>query len=217
MHYQLEVVMPPTDAVETALKQILALFDENGEENEDHDRRHAFYDYYVIGGRWSANKILAALGEGRLKDFHQMLHDQHITVAGLQWGKPTLQPADQVDKVDMLWRDAFPDAPVSVCPLFDNYKGAWGDVMPLSEAPMGMLCAHVIVAALDYKNEKLEAVYMIQESIWNGVTHVKAAWDGTLGAAIEGGVEKMRNYKPEYAAKRTPQPDWLVVTVDYHS
>jgi hypothetical protein len=216
MHYQLEVVMPPTDDVEAALKQILWPFDENAND-DDHDKRHAFYDYWQIGGRWSGNKMLATLGEDRLDAFHKMLHDRRITVSGLRWGKPTLQPTSQVAEVDMLWRRSFPDAPVSVCPLFDNYKGDWGDVMSLKDAPLAMKCSHVIVAALDYKDVTLEAVYMIQESMWNGVTHIKAAWDGTLGAAIEGCMEKFKNYTPEYAAKRTPQPDWLVVTVDYHS
>ena len=188
MHYQLEIIMPPTDDVSAAVKEILTPFDENAEDSEDRSMRYVFWDYWLIGGRWSGNKLLSLLGDERLDAFRQLLADRHITAAGLQWGKPTLSPADQRPIVDAMWRDAFPDAPIFECPLFDYYKGNSGDVMMLKEAPRAITCQRVIVAAPDYKGERLESVYMIQESIWNGVTHVETTWD-----------------------------DWLVVTIDYHS
>jgi hypothetical protein len=216
MHYHLEIVMPPTDDIEAAIMEILAPFDENCE-NQDIASKHAFWDWYRIGGRWSGAKLEALLGEQRIADFRAALQEANITVSGVQAGKPTLSPADQRDKVDAMWNAMFPDSPVKTCPLFDHYKGDFGDAMPLGECPEGLACSHLIVAASDWRDEKIEAVFMIQESVWNGVNYVETKWDGTLASGVAMCAEKFKHYKAEYAEKRTPRPDWLVVTVDYHS
>jgi hypothetical protein len=216
MHYHLEIVMPPTDDVTAAIEQILAPFDENGANDEDHSTRYAFWDWWQIGGRYGSDKMLAAFDKDRVAAFYKLLNESKITISGVRAGKPTLQPVDQAETVNMMWGDAFPESPVRECPLFDNYTGDNGDVMKLADVPTGVTCSHVIVAA-HYKDEGLEAVFMVQDSIWNGVTHCKTAWDGTLAGALAMAAEGRSHYKPEYAAKRTPQPDWLVVTVDYHS
>lgn len=54
MHFHLEVIMPPTTNVEGALEKIMAQFDENNE-----DASHAFWDWYVIGGRFFWRKANA--------------------------------------------------------------------------------------------------------------------------------------------------------------
>jgi hypothetical protein len=218
MHYHLEIITPPNEDVKTVVEKILAPFDENGDKKEeDYSAKHAFWDWWQVGGRYSGNKLLARLGEDRIASFRKLLHDQHITVSDFRAGKPTLSPADQAETVNMLWRDAFPDWPSVACPLFDNYKSDTGDVMKLEEVSEGLACSHVIVAGPNYSGENIEAKFMIQESIWNGVTHCKTAWDGTLAAAIGMALDRIKDYKPEYAARLTPQADWLVVTVDYHS
>ena len=213
MHYHLEIVMPPTDDVDAAVKEILAPFDEN----DGTDRSHAFWDYWVIGGRWGGAKLMAAFEQTRLDEFYARLKDAKVTVSGLQFGKQTLSPGGQEETVDRLWNETFPESPVKVCPVFDNYKGSYGDVMRLGDYPAALTCVHVIVAALDYKGEKLEAVFMCRDSIWNGVMHQDTRWDKTLSGALRDNTEKMKHYQPEYAARRTPDDDWLVVTVDYHS
>ena len=54
MHYHLEVIMPPTADISTALDDILKPFDESC---EDEDLKSVtFWDWYVIGGRWAGKK-----------------------------------------------------------------------------------------------------------------------------------------------------------------
>lgn len=209
MHYRLEIVMPPTEDVKAAIEQIMAPFDENGEY-----RNHAFWDYWLIGGRWSGSKIKALLGDDRIRKFNDLLVEKRVTVSGVQCGKYTLEPASQIAEVDALWCEHFPDSPIKQCPLFDHYKG---DVMRLDEIPKDLEAGHVIVAGPDHTGEGLEATYMIQDEAWNGVTYVKSEWDGKVSTAIEMHLKRIESYRPEYIEKSTPKPDWLVVTVDYHS
>jgi hypothetical protein len=58
---------------------------------------------------------------------------------------------------------------------------------------------------------------MLQRYFWNGANYQKTAWDGTLKSALEKYSKRLDRMNPEHAAKIRPQPDWLVVTVDYHS
>jgi hypothetical protein len=128
-----------------------------------------------------------------------------------------LQPAEQAKTVDEMWNEFFPHASTKVCPIFDNYKGSSGDVSELKNVSLSLKWSHVIIAGPDYKEQRLEAKYMIQDSIWNGVTHCDVDWDGTLASAIARNAERLKNAKPDYAAKQLPQDNWLVVTIDYHS
>lgn len=41
--------------------------------------------------------------------------------------------------------------------------------------------------------------------------------DGTFKSALESFKEKIKRYSDEYQARCTPQDDWLVITIDYHS
>ena len=215
MHYHLEIIMPPCDDVGEAVAAILAPFSKNAADDEDKSG-NPFWDWYVIGGRWSGCKQLAILGEDKVSGFRKMLADAGVTVFGLQMGKPDLSPADQIPEVDRLWREAFPDVPMKECPLFGHYKGVYGDVMTLDEAPKSLNVDSVIVAGPDY-NGKLTAKFMIQESMWNGVSFCKTTWDATLAGALAMAIARMENYQPEYREKHTPASNWLVITVDYHS
>lgn len=217
MHYHLEVIMPPTDDVKAALEEILHPFNENGDKDDEDRSGHPFWDWWQIGGRWSGQKLLHAFGEPRIQAFRELLADRHITVSGIQAGKPNLSPAHQVELVNRLWRDHFPESPVKECPLFADYTGHDGDTMPLGQVALDFSCHHVIIAGAGYQEGTLTAQEMVIEKIWNGVSYQPTTWDGTLGAALDFASAKMVNYKEEYRASRTPQPDWLVVTVDYHS
>jgi hypothetical protein len=216
MHYHAEIIMPPTDDVKAAVATIMAEFDENANPNDENvSPKNAFWDWYVIGGQWSGQHITQLLGE-RLNAFYEELDRQGVTVSGLQMGKPTLNPASQRAFVDALWVEAFPESPMKVCPLFDHYKGNAGDVMPLSEVAPTLHCDHAIIVTPGSGNN-IRPAFMIARNVWNGVNYVKTTWDGTIGDALRMHADRLKNAKPEYIAEQTPGPDWLIVTVDYHS
>jgi len=192
-------------------------FDENNEE----DCRHFFWDWYTIGGRWSGAHLEAKLDPVKLEAFRDWLTAENVTVSGLRFGKEELSPADQIPKVDEKWVQMFP-ATTDKCPLFQHSgKSIDGDVQLLGDVSPALKCSHLIIAGPSYNDGKHdgppEAVYMVSDSIWNGVTHVDTKWDTLVSSAITAHKERISGYKPEYAARTTPQPDWLVVTVDYHS
>lgn len=224
MHYQLEIILPPVENIESALEQILQPFNENGEDEDGDSNRHAFWDFYVIGGRWAGAKLEAMLDQDKLSEFRKELATRSITVNGVQFGKPELSPASQIPLVDGLWNEYFPDSPIKVCPLLKHfnsqYKHSDGfpDIMRLKDLPPSLTASHVIIAGPNWEDDgTLEAKYMMQDSIWNGVTHVDAKWDGNVMAVVAEHKSRLASATPEYAAKQTPQDDWLVVTIDYHS
>jgi hypothetical protein len=212
MHYHLEIVMPPTDDVNKAIETILAPFDENGE-----DSRHAFWDWYEIGGRWSGAKQEARLPKDAVEKFKAWLTESSITVSGLQFGKQELSPVSQIALVDMMWTEMTGAA--GPCPLFSHSntddRVLPGDVCLLHEAP-NITASHVIIAG-PYYDGRIEAEYMIQQQIWNGVNHVDTTWNGTLSAALAMFKERCSSCRDEWVQTHTPQDNWLVVTVDYHS
>ena len=232
-HSHLEVIMPHVDDVKAALEQILAPFDKNppvkeGEtEDERSDRyyarKYAFWDWWVIGGRWSSNKFIASFDEQRLENFRKKLVGLKVTVSGFQCGKETLQPESQIATVDALWNESFPNSPIKSCPFFshfnDQYKHTEGfpDILPLGETPKDMKCERVIVAGLDYKGESYKANFMVQDSMYNGVNYIDCKWDGTLKSALKMQEERVKTYSDDWKAKLTVRPDWISVTVDYHS
>ena len=219
MHAHLEIVMPPTDDVEGSVNEIMAPFDENGEDEDGNPNDHAFWDWFVIGGRWSGAKLEAKLGKDRVDAFRKALSDRKVTVSGLRCGKQSLQPASQIELVDALWAEMFPDSGLSVCPLFNHSpKTVAGDVCNLSEVPDELKAERVIVAGPSFDDGgALRVEYMTSDSIWNGVIHVDTAWDGCLKSAISEATKRVANYRDEYRERVTPKGDWLVITVDYHS
>src|SRR5262245_27782076 len=109
MHYHLEVILPPVDNVEQAIGQILEPFDENGKDEDGHRNSHAFWDWYVVGGRWAGAKLQAMLDPKKLEEFNAELTKRKVTVSGIQAGKQELSPASQIPMVDALWNEFFPD------------------------------------------------------------------------------------------------------------
>lgn len=219
MHMHLEVLMPPTDNVEGALAKIMAPFNENGADEEGNTNTHGFWDWYRIGGRWGGKKIEAKIGKDRLDAFYRALAERKVTVSGLQFGKQTLRPASQIEAVDALWREMFPDSGLSVCPVFDHAPVVVdGDICKLSEVPEGLTAERVIIAGPSWNDkDTFSADYMISEDIWNGVMRVKTQWDGQFKTALDAFSKKIEGYKEDYREKHTPKDDWVVVTVDYHS
>lgn len=218
MHFHLEIIMPPAEDVEAALQEIMNPFDENSshEENDDFSG-HPFWDWWTIGGRWSGAKIEAKVGADKLKEFKQKLTDMDITISGLVYGKQEISPANQIPAVDALWNEMFPDSGSEKCTLF-QHSGSLidSDICRLDELPDGLMAAKVIIAAPQWY-DKIGAENMFSKSLWNGVTHEKTRWDGNVKEAIEMHLDKIKNYKEEARDKYMPKPDWLCVTIDYHS
>lgn len=220
MHYHLEVIMPPTNDVESSLKEILDPYysEYEDEDGDNYMSRYAFYDYYVIGGRWSGYKLEAMLGFEKIKEFRDILQDEGITVSGLVFGKETLSPSSQIKKVNHLWNNFFPESPVKQCPFFDNYKSDYGDIMQFKEIPKDLTAARLIIARKPWDEEdKLKAEFMYTNEIWNGVTWQNTTWDGNVQNAIEKHLKRVNQSTDEYKEKAKPKDDWICVTVDYHN
>lgn len=224
MHHRLEIIMPPTNDVEAAIESIMKPFDENGHD-EDGYTRHAFWDWYVIGGRWSGQKFLDGLDKAKLEEFNNWLTEQKVTVSGLKAGKDEISPATQIPKIDAKWNEMFPSAngELVACPLFKHAGDSLtGDILPLAQCK-NVTAGAVIIAipSYNFQTEKrdgpMEAALMLREDIWNGVTWQKTTWDGTLASALQEHAKRLENYKDEYREKAATKDDWLVVTVDYHS
>lgn len=225
MHYHCEVVIPPTADIEGALKSIMAKFDENAEESEDVSTKHAFWDFYIIGGRWAGNKLMAKFDPAKIDEFEAWMQAEKITVSGVQFGKQELSPASQIPKVDAKWNEMF--GTNTPCPMFKHSNGRHetlpDDVMRLGDVPERLKVSRVIVAGPSWESESkgrcgpLEATFMLAEDAWNGCNHMKVDWDGKLSTAVAKCRNSFKNYKAEYAELMMPKDDWLVVTVDYHS
>lgn len=235
MHYHCEIVMPPVEDVEAAVNRIMAPFSEQNDCSNDSEYScaSAFWDWFVIGGRWAGAKLQAQYPEDQIKEFYDWLKAEHVTVSGLQWGKQELSPASQIPKVDAKWQEMFPHDPPVPCPLFHHSNDAIGlnggqttlpdDVMRLCDVPKPLKCERVIIAGPSFVAStkkwtgEIEPVYMICEDSWNGVNHMKTDWDGKFSSAIESHCKRIEKMNPDYVQACTPKDDWLVVTVDYHS
>lgn len=220
MHAHLEIVMPPVEAVQAAVEDVLDPFCEHGEDPNP----NAFWDFYVIGGRWSGAKLQAKVGEERLQQFREFLSEQRVTVSGFQCGKQSLSPTNQIPQVDQWWREWFPDSGIDVCPLFAHSNDQYSsddtlplDIARLEDVPREMSCERVIFAAPSVIDGRMEAQDMFQDQVWNGVTHLDTVWDGTIRSALAWLEERLPRYREEFAESLRPKSDSLVVTVDYHS
>lgn len=217
MHAHLEIVMPPTDDVDGAIASIMESFSENGSGNS-----YPFWDWYVIGGRWSGSKLQSQLDPEKILEFYTWLNEEKVTVSGVVCGKETLYPEDQIEKVDAKWNEMFPhpDGPLP-CPLFRHS----GTSMPLDICRLDEIdhdkvsCERVIIAIPGFNNVTLEwddydspkAEHMISTKMWNGVSHVPVDWDGKVSSAIQAYEDCRHSKHPEVTG------NWLLATVDYHS
>lgn len=191
--------------------------------------RGAFHDGYVIGGQWTGCKQLARCDPARLQAFHYWLHTQKPTYARHYYDRQRLEPASQEVKVDAKWHEMFPTAGFVHCPYFERASDARlkgmaaalpGDVMRLADVPPRWTCYRVIVGAPSYvpdagdSDGPVEGVYTIgDEGKFPEGKAPPEIWTHTLAGALE-------LYRVDHAdqltASRSPGPDWLAVTVDYH-
>lgn len=220
MHAVIEIIMPQVENVEEAVSAIMAPFDENDSDNYG----SAFWDFYVIGGRWAGWKQTAMLDQDKLNAFYDELKEKKVTVSGLQCGKQEIDPPEQIPMVDEIWVSYFPEYNGRACPLFKHANNQYandclyGDVLRLKDVdPKLKGMEKVMVASYDFEDKNLEAKFMVQDKAWNGCNYENTEWNGTLEHALELYEKNMEHYRDEYKAKHTVQDDWIVVTVDYHS
>lgn len=236
MHYHCEVILPAgTGDIEAAVESVMKPFYENAEPSEDYDPGHAFWDFYVIGGRFAGNKQLAGYDKSTLDLFYQRLKDEKIMVAGLRCGKQEISPKSQIEKVDAIWNEMFPQpgAVMVACPVFAHSNDQYGkdgrgtidgDICSLADAK-AVECSRVIFSGPSYQSQDqdckwtgpLEATFMLCNAQWNGVNHMPVTWDGTVGGALKDWQDKLENCNDAYRALVTPTDEWITVTVDYHT
>lgn len=207
MHYHCEIILPPTEDIDGRLNKILAPFDENSDE-----ARHAFWDWWVVGGRWSGQHQMSQFSPQRIQDFYKILADKKITVSKVICGKQELSPSDQQSVVDDLWKKHFPEFEGDHCPLFKHSGTIAGDICDLTSLTEHLKASRVILA-----DEDGDAFFMLSDSVWNGVAWEDTTWDGSIVGALELFKHKSRRYTPEYLKNHTPQDDWNLVTIDYHT
>lgn len=224
MHFKCEIIMPPTDDIEAAVATVLEPFSETGEES-----RHAFYDWYVIGGRFAGSKMQASIAPNKLKQFYDWLKAEGCTVSGVQVGKHELQPRSQIPKVDSKWSEMFPEH-AGPCPLFahssDQYAKSGtlpGDICTVEQIPEGLTAVRVIICKPGFQPEAdswtgpVEAAFMLADDVWNGCNFMEVAWDRKVTTALEKYKEKLADYTPAARKALMPRPDWICVTVDCHN
>ena len=216
MHYHLEIIMPPTKDIGKALESVMEPFSEHNEENTE-----TFWDWYVVGGRWAGTKETCGYAQEKIDAFYKVLNEKKITVSGIQCGKHKLEPESQIPIVDKLWNDFFPTekGEIIACPMFSHSNNQYDgndliscDICLVEEIPESLTASRVIIAGSEYK-----AKFMISDDMWNGVNFVKTRWDGKVLSTLEMAKEKFRNYTEEYREKNTPKPNWICITIDYHS
>lgn len=225
MHYTLEIIMPPTENVEEALKTILEPFSEHQE-----DSKYSFWDWYVVGGRFAGQKLLASFDKTKIDLFYEWCKSDGVTVAGLQCGKQELQPSSQIPKVDAKWNELFPENEGKACPLFSHSNNQYdskdviqGDICSVKDIPKDFTAERFIIAAQGYNHEtkeyngELEAVFMLSADFYNGVNFVSSDWKGNVLQGLKMAKKKNKNCSELYRKATTPKEDWLSITVDYHT
>lgn len=146
--------------------------------------------------------------------FHDRIKDEKVTVSSVTMGKQTIHPASQIPMVDRIWKECTGlDGP---CFLFDHCTGDSLDVCRVDAIPAGFKTGHLIVAAPNYKGE-VEAQFMLEQLYWNGCNYQETKFTGDVHEAMAMYAEHVGRYNEKAQDKLRIQPDWLCVTVDYHS
>ena len=215
MHFQCEIIMPAGEDTENRVKEVMAPYHEGREDRTGHE----FWDFWTIGGRFMGRKLMDGFGSKRMDAFFLVLNERGCTVSSFQAGKQELKPTEQIPGVDALWREHFPDGG-DTCPIFNHFQNPQWDTMYLGSCSREMKCARIIFAResqWDETRKEYEPFFMLTEDFYNGVNFEKAAWDKTLGHALELLSQGIKHNQPEAVQHKTPAPDWRVVTVDYHT
>ena len=185
MHAIVEIVIPPTEDIAAAVDKAM-------------NRSKSWWDFYVVGGRFSGHKLESRLDPKKVEEFYAALSEKKVTVSSMQCGKQELAPASQIPMVDEMWQKMFPGFGEH-CLFFNHsnnqYQHSFGtDVCKVSEMPENLTCCRLIIVGKTFSSLCTEH--------WNGKDFVKTKFDGKV--------------MPVLKKKKIPG-DWLVVTVDFHN
>jgi len=185
MHYHGEVYFKerPKDvlkAVSKAMEPYREWF------NEETDEYGGFWDWFVIGGRWSGEHTKMKLDQEKLRDFYKVCEEK-----GLFWiGGEYSEEVQKVRRCEEFLR-IFPDFKGLIPTCRDVYKedGYADDIVPVEEVTPQLRCYTLILPGevLHYK-------------VWDGKAFRKTGFDGCVKKALDA-----RGITTGY-----------LVTVDYH-
>ncbi len=204
MHHHCEVLVPPTEDMESAVGNVLAPF-------EYDVGSYAFFDYFELGGLRAGAKLSVLCGPGRLCEYLDSLNSRGVLCRAESGGHVLEVPA-QITVADELWREWFPEL-CSSCPLFGQSGRVAYDVMPLKDVPKSLMFEKFLVAFPEDWPGGSGCEFLLQCSCWNGCNFERAAWDGSLGQALE----LLSANDRLLPGERPPRDDWLLATVDCHS
>lgn len=226
MHYHCEVIMPPSRDIQETLEKILSKFDKNNLDGEC-PFPHAFFDWFVVGGRWAGAKESCRFDPGKLEQFYKDLKAARVTISSIRFGKQAISPASQIPMVDKMWNDLFPteNGEITPCPIFAHSNNQYDgndllacDICRVDEIPETLKCNRVIIAGPSPDGNTIQVKFMLCDEQWNGINFMPINWDGLVKTAIKKFAEEAVTLcRAEYVEKITPKPDWICVTVDYHS
>ena len=243
MHYHMELIMPPLEdgaKLDDRLDEILGPWHEEYKytcfcDDDDKQNFHGFYDYYVVGGRWSGDHLRTRMEQDhgeRWSAFINEMENSDIMVSGVIAGKPT-PVGDGVNRVQDVWQRHFPEFADIHNPLF-NIPGVFpqkqiaGDVCTFHAIPISTTCSHFAVATPERKfsAERQEFIgdvqtykltFQLVTSLYNGSTWQNTSFDGTLQSALDHYNKILQRYRAAFRDLYTPKEDWLCVTIDYHN
>ncbi len=185
MHYHCEVYLDrlPKDVFKAVLKIMEPYRERFDEAAGDY---HGFWDWFVIGGRWSGAHTEAALDPEKIKKFYEICEEKGLFWYGAKNPKKVQEARRREEFLKL-----FPGfkGPIPTCR--DVYKddGYADDVVPVEEVSSRLTCYTLILP-----NE------ILHHEVWTGWGFCKTDFDGNVKKALE---------------KRGITTGYLV-TVDYH-
>lgn len=149
------------------------------------------WDWFVVGGCWSGEKLMAKLDPNKVKAFSAEFEKR-----GYGWTSMEHPEEERRRDTHKLFMKYFPNFKGEIPVYRDQYKegGGEGDICKVSELPEKFSCHTLIIPG-----KRSAEVLMTQE--WDGKDFVKTSFDGDAVAEL----------------KKRGLTDGYLVTVDYHS
>lgn len=228
MHSHLELIIPPVEDIPSFVDKLLDPFYLDAawgwrisDEGLPPEREDAFLDGFKIGGRFFQSKLLGNVDRHRLAHFIVQLDKLELPFTVKKFKNIDMDClTNERDKevADSLWKEFFPNSLIKKCPFFDyshpyytekDYSGfPPGVVLRLDQISDGMRAARVMIAnPINVKSPISQKEYFIHTCSGEHPSALPESkyWDGTILSALK------------FCDYIIPQPDWLVITIDYHS
>ena len=247
MHELVEVVIPPVvgelgdekewyPTVEGALEDTLKKLCTSVKPKKRHPG--AFWDWYVIGGRFAGSKlrkkVILDVGQEAFDRMWDKLDERGPMCSGVVAGKQSIVKPEDQEFADNLWRElSGRDEPN---PYFEHSNNQYApglagtlpmDICRLSEVPENHTCRRVVFATQRQKyvedrepggrfvaQDRIKPFFMLSAEIWNGFTFEETAWDKTFKSALELYRKQGECINQEFCPQA--RDDWWVISVDAH-